>query len=112
MNNRFSKKHVLITGGGRGIGFEIAGQFGREGARLTIFDYAKDLLDDATQKLKAEGFDVHPFHVDVSRRTEVVEAVDAAEKLHPSMFSSIMPELPMKLLSSKLKKSNGGESSI
>ncbi len=83
MNNRFSEKHVLITGGGRGIGFEIAGQFGREGARLTIFDYAKDLLDDATQKLKAEGFDVHPFHVDVSCRTEVVEAVDAAEKIAP-----------------------------
>ncbi|GAH66197.1 unnamed protein product, partial [marine sediment metagenome] len=61
MNNRFSEKHVLITVGGRGIGFEIARQFGREGARLTIFDYAEDLLDDATQKLKAEGFDVHPF---------------------------------------------------
>jgi len=26
---------------------------------------------------------VHPFHVDVSRRTEVVEAVDAIEKIAP-----------------------------
>ena len=74
MNTRFAGKHVLITGGGRGIGFEIATQFGREGARLTIFDYAKDLLDDATQKLTQEGFEVHPFLVDVSRRSKVFEA--------------------------------------
>jgi len=83
MNTRFSGKHVLITGGGRGIGFEIASRFGREGACLSIFDYAKDLLDDATQKLTKEGYEVHPFHVDVSHRSEVVEAVDAAEKIAP-----------------------------
>ena len=42
MSSRFAGKHVVVTGGGRGIGFEIARQFGQEGARLTIFDYAKD----------------------------------------------------------------------
>lgn len=83
MGSRFTGKHVVVTGGGRGIGFEIARQFGREGARLSIFDSAKDLLDDATQKFKSEGFEVHPFHVDVSRRAEVVEAVDAAENIAP-----------------------------
>ena len=81
MNTRFAGKHVLITGGGRGIGFEIATQFGREGARLTIFDYAKDLLDDVTQKLTQAGFEVHPFLVDVSRRSKVFEAVEAAEHI-------------------------------
>lgn len=44
MGKKFSEKHVLITGGGRGIGFEIAKQFGAEDALLTIFDYKKELL--------------------------------------------------------------------
>ncbi|MBD3305878.1 SDR family NAD(P)-dependent oxidoreductase, partial [candidate division KSB3 bacterium] len=83
MSKRFAGKHVLITGGGRGMGFEIARQFGNEGARLTLFDWAQDLLDDAAQKLKAQGCEVHPFQVDVSQRSQVVEAVDAAEQIAP-----------------------------
>lgn len=83
MSGRFAGKHVVVTGGGRGNGFEIARQFGQEGARLTIFDYAEDLLDDATQKFTREGFEVHSFLVDVSKRSEVVEAVDAAENIAP-----------------------------
>jgi NAD(P)-dependent dehydrogenase (short-subunit alcohol dehydrogenase family) len=31
MEGKFSGKHVLITVGGRGIGFEIAQQFGQQG---------------------------------------------------------------------------------
>lgn len=57
----YDRMSFYVTGGGRGIGFEIARHFGQEGARLTIFDWAKDLLDDATQKLTKEGFEVHPF---------------------------------------------------
>jgi NAD(P)-dependent dehydrogenase (short-subunit alcohol dehydrogenase family) len=52
MEDQFSGKHVLITGGGRGIGFEIARQFGRQEAMITIFDNAEDLLADASAKLK------------------------------------------------------------
>ena len=61
MEGQFSGKHVLITGGGRGIGFEIARQFGQQGARITIFDNAEDLLADATAKLKEAQVQVHPL---------------------------------------------------
>ena len=83
MEGQFSGKHVIITGGGRGIGFEIARQFGQQGAMITIFDNAEDLLADATAKLKEAQFQIHPFLVDVSRRSDVSEAVDAAEEIAP-----------------------------
>lgn len=83
MEGQYSGKHVIITGGGRGIGFEIARQFGQQGARITIFDNAEDLLADATAKLKEAQFQVHPFLVDVSRRSDVSETVDAAENIAP-----------------------------
>jgi len=83
MKGQFSGKHVLITGGGRGIGFEIARHFGQQGARITIFDNAENLLDDACTKLRAGEFEVHPYLVDVSRQSDILEAVDAAEKIAP-----------------------------
>jgi len=83
MQGQFSGKHVVITGGGRGIGFEIARHFGQQGARITIFDNAEDLLDDAAAKLNAHDYEVHPYLVDVSRQPEVQEAVDAAEEIAP-----------------------------
>jgi NAD(P)-dependent dehydrogenase (short-subunit alcohol dehydrogenase family) len=92
MDDQFSGKHVLITGGGRGIGFEIAQQFGRQGAMLTIFDNAEDLLTDATAKLKKAQVQVHPHLVDVSRPSDVSEAVDAAEEISP-IDTSILHEI-------------------
>lgn len=72
MKGQFSGKHVLIPGGGRGIGFEIARHFGQQGARITIFDNVENLLDDAGAKLKTEEFEVHPYLVDVSRQSDVL----------------------------------------
>jgi 3-oxoacyl-[acyl-carrier protein] reductase len=83
MAGQFTGKHALITGGGRGIGFEIARHFGQQGARITIFDNAEDLLDDAAVKLKAQDCEVHPYLVEVSRQSDVLEAVDAAEEIAP-----------------------------
>jgi 3-oxoacyl-[acyl-carrier protein] reductase len=83
MKGRFEGRHVLITGGGRGIGLEIAQQFGREGARVSIFDRAKDLLDDCSLKLNKQKISSNPFHVDVSRVSEVVEAVREVEAIAP-----------------------------
>lgn len=82
-SKQFSGKHVLITGGGRGIGFEIARQFGREGALLAIFEYDGELLDNACKELETEGCKVNPYFVDVSIRQEVFDAVEGCEKIAP-----------------------------
>ena len=83
MSTRFENKHSLVTGGAMSIGFEIARQFCREGAIVSIFDYNKEALEKATNELSKCGFQVNPYLVDVSVREQVIEAVDAAEQVAP-----------------------------
>jgi 3-oxoacyl-[acyl-carrier protein] reductase len=81
---RFSGRHVLVTGGARGIGLAVAEAFAREGARLTLFDvHAANLR--AARAAAASGFsaDVAAAVVDVSDRARVIAAVDAAEARAP-----------------------------
>jgi 3-oxoacyl-[acyl-carrier protein] reductase len=83
MQRRFAEKHVLVTGGGRGLGFEIAMQFGLEGARLSLLEFNNALLAEAQAKLKQAAIEVHPYLADVSKRDEVERAVADAEEIAP-----------------------------
>ena len=81
--NRFHDKHVLITGGARGIGFAVAQHFALEGAILTIFDCHKGNLTSAVEQLEKEGAAVSGIQVDVSYKEQVLEAVEKAENKAP-----------------------------
>ncbi len=83
MSPRFNGKHVLVTGGAMSIGFEIVRQFCAEGAMVSVFDYNKEALKRATDELRGKGFQANPYFVDVSVRSQVIEAVDVAEQLAP-----------------------------
>jgi len=50
-------KVALITGGGSGIGYEIARQLGRHGAKISIMGRREGPLKDAVSTLSAEGID-------------------------------------------------------
>lgn len=77
---RFQNKHVLITGGARGIGFEIANQFVREGAQVSIFDnHEKNLV----QAVNALGSGVGGQKVNVADRKSVFKAVEIVEQQKP-----------------------------
>jgi 3-oxoacyl-[acyl-carrier protein] reductase len=80
---RFTGKHVLITGGARGIGFEIARSFLSEGAALTIFDYNAETLNDSCKQLQKSNGKVNSFCIDVSDRKAVEEAVLATDAIQP-----------------------------
>jgi 3-oxoacyl-[acyl-carrier protein] reductase len=81
--SEFAGQHVLVTGGARGLGFEIARQFARAGAALSLFDVDAVLLARAASELRAEGASVATSRVDVSRRDEVEQAVAAADAQAP-----------------------------
>ncbi|NRF39600.1 SDR family NAD(P)-dependent oxidoreductase [Pedobacter foliorum] len=83
MAKRFENKHVLITGAARGIGFEIACQFAKEGAVLSLLDFSEALLEEAVAQLQLLTSVVHSYHVDISVRADVDLAVLTAENRQP-----------------------------
>ena len=79
---RFLDKHVLITGGARGIGLEIARQFAREGARISLVDVHKENLIKAAAAL-GDSDKIRWMIADVSQRRDVIHVVDEAEQFAP-----------------------------
>jgi NAD(P)-dependent dehydrogenase (short-subunit alcohol dehydrogenase family) len=51
MDIRFDGKHALITGGGRGIGREIAALLARMGAKVTVIDRIKEDMDALSKEI-------------------------------------------------------------
>jgi NADP-dependent 3-hydroxy acid dehydrogenase YdfG len=51
----FGGKHVVITGGSRGLGLVLARQFARAGARLSICSRDPDELTRAVEDLSGRG---------------------------------------------------------
>ena len=74
----FRGRSVIITGGSRGLGLEMARQLARQGARLTLI--ARDLMElkRAEQELTTLGAEVLTVSCDVRQQKEVVEAVARA----------------------------------
>ena len=72
---RFKDKVVIITGGGRGIGKEIATAFAREGSRIVLFDVNEAILKEAEDDIKAIGREAMGLKVDVSNLSQVEEMV-------------------------------------
>ncbi len=83
MQKRFKGKHVIVTGAGRGIGFEIARQFAQEGAALSLLDKDEKLLKSAAEKLSKTASTLYHYQVDVSLREEVNAVIDEIEKALP-----------------------------
>jgi len=51
-------KAALVTGGGSGIGFEIATQLARHGAQVALMGRRREVLDKAVAALRSEGLRV------------------------------------------------------
>ncbi|HEX7008964.1 MAG TPA: SDR family oxidoreductase, partial [Phycisphaeraceae bacterium] len=72
----FAGRSVLITGGSRGLGLELAKQLAQEGARLTLLARDPDELQRAQEKLRQLGAaHVLAIPCDIRDRQQVREAV-------------------------------------
>ena len=71
----FSGEVVVVTGGSRGLGFEIAQAFGTAGATVVITARREQWLHEAEQQLQAQGIKVFAMICDVADASAVENAV-------------------------------------
>ncbi len=63
-------RRVLITGGSRGLGFELARQLGKQNARVAICARNEEELQHASEKLALEGCKVVTVRADLSNAAD------------------------------------------
>lgn len=77
VNFSFNNKTAVVTGGGQGIGFQIALSFLQSGGNVSIWDYSQAALDSAKKELAQFGDKVHFAQVDVTQTDSCTKAVAA-----------------------------------
>lgn len=84
MDLQLQDKHVLITGGSKGIGLACARGFLQEGSRVTLLSRSQDNLDAAAKDLRAEfpSASVQTVAGDLQQAGEGARTLDAAEAAH------------------------------
>lgn len=75
---RLEQKTALVTGAGRGIGRAIALALAREGARVAIADIIRENAETVRGEIEAQGRQALALPVDLTKRAEVMRAVEAA----------------------------------
>lgn len=69
-------KTALITGGGTGIGREIAKKFYDEGAAVVLCGRRKEKLDEAVAAIAPDGARAHAIPADITREEDIVRLID------------------------------------
>ena len=81
MTDGFVGKTAIVTGAAKGIGEAVSRALAAAGANVAMFD-----VDDAAGQAVADSLDNATFYsVDISDRTSVNKAVDAAAEKFGSM---------------------------
>ncbi|MCS7005746.1 MAG: SDR family oxidoreductase [Cytophagales bacterium] len=73
---RLDNKIAVITGGGSGIGKEIAKLFAKQGATSVILEISEQAALTSKQEIEKEGGKVAVFPCDVSKHAEVKEVFE------------------------------------
>jgi NAD(P)-dependent dehydrogenase (short-subunit alcohol dehydrogenase family) len=76
MSAQFSKKVVLITGAGSGIGAACALAFAREGARVAVADINEAHAATTVEQIHSLGGEAIAISVDVTQSTQVAAMVE------------------------------------
>ena len=79
MDLQLKGRHVLVTGGSRGIGLACAREFLREGAKVSISGRSRVHLDAALAALCKDGFEAHAHGADLEDAAAALTMVDAVE---------------------------------
>ncbi|MGZ4512010.1 MAG: SDR family NAD(P)-dependent oxidoreductase [Mycobacterium sp.] len=77
----FEGRGTVVTGGASGIGLATATEFVRRGAHVVLSDVDQPALEQAVNRLRAEGFDAHGVVCDVRHLDEMVHLADESFRL-------------------------------
>jgi NAD(P)-dependent dehydrogenase (short-subunit alcohol dehydrogenase family) len=77
----FEARAAVITGGASGIGFASAREFTRRGARVVLADIDPTGLDQAVERLRADGAEAYGVRCDVRKLDDVAHLADEAFRL-------------------------------
>lgn len=77
----WADRAVLITGGSRGLGFALARELGRRGARLALVSANAGRLAEAVERLCAEQITAHAIRADVGEQEAIHRVVGQAQAL-------------------------------
>jgi NAD(P)-dependent dehydrogenase (short-subunit alcohol dehydrogenase family) len=72
----FAGKTAVVTGGGTGLGLEVARTLGSCGAQVVLASRNDDHLRPAAEELRREGIDVHTVVMDVRKPASVKRLLD------------------------------------
>ncbi|WP_119304143.1 SDR family NAD(P)-dependent oxidoreductase [Dongia deserti] len=75
---RLESRVAFVTGAARGIGLAATRALAQEGARVMMCDIDADVLTEAAEQLAKDGLQVRTTSADVSNRSELARAVNAA----------------------------------
>lgn len=80
MNNEFdlSEKIAVVTGAGRGLGFDISLTLARYGAHVVACSRTESELETVAEKIKAMGRQALPIRMDVSDIRSIRPMVERA----------------------------------
>jgi NAD(P)-dependent dehydrogenase (short-subunit alcohol dehydrogenase family) len=83
-------KHVIVTGGGRGIGAAIASELARLGADLTLMGRNVQSIESFARKIGSEfGVEVSPVACDVSEDASVQQAFATAREKRGAVYALV-----------------------
>lgn len=72
--------HVFVTGAGSGVGRAIALRFAADGHQVSVAGRTRSTLEETAALISASGGVAHDFVCDVASRTQVDDAVKAAQE--------------------------------
>lgn len=76
----FKNRHVVITGGARGLGLVLARQLADAGARLTICNRDSAEVESAAAELRERGAEVYARVCDVAKADDLRAWLDSARR--------------------------------
>lgn len=91
MNNIFSGRHILITGGSKGIGLATGTLFARKGANISLLARSKEPLEEAEQEIRTavENVSVLTLSADVTDPDALSDAFQKARDQNGPLYTLV-----------------------